>query len=111
MPTLQRPRFSDGMAWGPSSLPRLQFSPQMALLQSLSGTFPSLRVCCDVRENVRLASDNGAYTYKDFERWYGEELGMKRWQEAWPACPQARKLAAILSRFDFRVKDRLTFGQ
>ena len=111
MATLQRPSFYDGMAWVRSTLPRLQFPPQMDLLHSLCGTFPPLRLLCDVREYVRLASDNRACTYKDFKHWYGDELGGKRWQEAWPACPQARKLAAILSRFDFRVKDKLTFGQ
>ena len=103
MNTLQRPSFYDGMGWVRSTLPRLLFPPEMDILHALCSTSPPLRVFCDVREYVRLASDNGACTYKALKRWYGEELGMKRWQEAWPACPQARKLAAILARFDFRV--------
>ena len=103
MNTLQRPSFYDGIRWVRSTLPRLLFPPEMDILHALCSTSPPLRIVCDVREYVRLASDNVAYTYKDFKYWYGKELGMTRWQEAWPACPQAHKLATILTRFDFRV--------
>ena len=103
MDTLQRPSYYDGMRWVHSTLPRLQFPSEMDLLHSLCSRFPPQRILRNIREYIRLASDNGAYTYKDFKCWYGKELGMTRWQEAWPVCPRARKLAAVLARFDFRV--------